>query len=1077
PEKFDADLFFEIKDRSIIVHTCDKLNEIGHRIVENIFGHLQTMVEGLLLDRSVPIKEIPLLTEREKKVFSDVYNNTKTEYPRDLSVSQIFEQQVELYPNNVAVKHLKESLTYDELNQKANQLASYLIDLGVKKGSLVATFFNKGVNSIMSILAITKAGATYTPIDPMYPREHIKYILQDTGALIVLSQEKDKYVLEECLPSGKFIIISVDSQSIKTRIFNNDNKENRNAVGSVRATDMAYIMYTSGSSGVPKGVCIPHRGIVRLIKNTNYIEVDSSDIVSQVASISFDASVFEVWTALLNGAALVCADNGVITDVDAFSEFLKQEKITVLTMVSALFEQHASADPSMFRRVKYLHVGGDVLNADAISKVMNCESGSPKFILNGYGPTENTNCTTVYSIPKDFDKTRPIPIGKPVSNTTVFVLDKFLNPVPECIPGELCTGGDGLFIGYLNKDELTGEKLISLKNGEKVYKSGDLVRWLPDGNIDYMCRLDTQAKIRGFRIELEAIELCLMNCHAVNQCAVVIKQDKNAKKTLVAYVVLKDKYKDAITVMKDFLRMYLPHYMIPNLFIIMESLPVTPNGKIDKKKLLQNFQEQSQKSVDYVLPRNKLESDLAEIWKELLGLSSVSINDNFFDLGGYSLLLTEMAVKIKKQLDIAFPLHLFLESPTLINLARIIESKKMNSQSTFRDVKSTFFHDIFLDPRISYLPDSPFPTEQKTIFITGATGFLGIHLLNDVYRMSDAKIYCLVRGKDVEEAEEKLRRSANKYHLNKAVVADKNRVIAVPGDLSKPNLGISPDTYEMLCETADCILHCGAQVHHLYNYEMLRADNVAGTLEIMAIASRGKNKHVHFVSTLSAVVGSSSDKIIEDFPSENDFVPGEMSGYAQTKLASEIILGKALKRDMSVFVYRPTWIIGNNDSGAFASENNHLFLLLKGCLQLGSAPILDAKLNLISVDVVSSFIVKTALDSSNKKRVFNMINPHDTEWNDVIDRLNGCGYEIEPVSPLIWQKEYLPAVDEWNALYPLMPLYFDGGVEWASMQNIPCQRDGGDAILDHGSLELSPEKVMSNVIRICSVFFGRQGFA
>ncbi|MDR1333710.1 MAG: thioester reductase domain-containing protein, partial [Holosporaceae bacterium] len=341
--------------------------------------------------------------------------------------------------------------------------------------------------------------------------------------------------------------------------------------------------------------------------------------------------------------------------------------------------------------------------------------------------------------------------------------------------------------------------------------------------------------------------------------------------------------------------------------------------------------------------------------------------------------------------------------------------------------------------------------------------------------MSDAKIYCLVRGSSYEEAEQKLRRSMDKYQLGKNIVEDKERVVVVPGDLAEPNLKIDPSTYDVLCETVDCILHCGAHVHHLYNYEMMRTDNVLGTLEILKLAATKKNKHLHNVSTLSAVAEyhDENDWITEDFPAENGVKLDGLNGYAQTKLAAEILLGKAFERGMSVFTYRPTWIIGHSTTGAFAFENNHLFLLMKGCLQLGGAPVLDAKLNLIPVDTVSSFIVKTALENKLQKRVFNLISPINVDWNDVIRRLNDNGYKIDMVSPSDWQKKYLSKIDEWNALYPLMSLYLDGGVQWAAMQNIPFQSDTDGATLNWSCLDLGYEKILDNVIRIYHTFFGR----
>jgi amino acid adenylation domain-containing protein/thioester reductase-like protein len=900
----------------------------------------------------------------------------------------------------------------------------------------------------------------------MYPEEYIKHIVKDTGALILLTQEKDKRNLEKCLPTGKFVILSIDNPSLKREIFGNTNKEN--IAVKIKATDLAYVMYTSGSTGVPKGVMIPNRGVIRLVKNTNYIKFEPNDCISQAASISFDAATFEIWGALLNAAKLACADNSVITDSASFADFLQKEHVSIVIFVSAVFDRHAAADPSMFRSLKCLLVGGDVLNVDTIYRVTNCARGSPLHTLNIYGPTENSNCTTIYDIPKNFDIHKTIPIGYPISNTTTYVLDKHLNLMPICIPGELCTGGDGLAIGYLNREDLTKEKFIAVAINEKrvrLYKIGDLARWLPNGNLDYICRIDNQVKIRGFRIELDAIELCLLNSKLINQCAVVVQQDDGKRKTLVAYVVLKQKKN--IALLRKFLSKHLPHYMVPNVFIALSSLPKTPNGKVDKKELLQQVKENSYESANYLAPRNGLETKLADIWKELLNLNIVGVTDNFFDIGGYSLLITEMMVKIKEEFNIDFSLPAFLESPTVENLSKLISSKE-SKFSCSSSIASQFKEDIFLDPKIKPLTQniSKIATNTpKNVLLTGASGFLGAYLLNDLYRLTDSKIYCLVRGKNIDDAKNKLQKTLEKYQLENVLSSD--RVKVVLGELSEPNLGIEPSLFDKLAEEVDDIYHCGANVHHIRNYETLRKTNVLSTLEMVKLAVNKKDKRINYVSTLSVIT---TENVDEDFITENNVNLKKLSGYAQTKLASEIILGKANKQGIPISIYRPSWITESIDSKCYNLHNNHLLLLLKGCTQMGYAPELDANINLLPVDFVSSFIVETSMNNTgNKLTVFNLVNPLCISWNELIQNLRLYGIKMSVIPPLYWYKNYFSKVDAWNAAYPLMSLYLDGGVGWANAQNVFLKVNIENTKLAFNSLKKN-KNINESFVRYCISF-------
>lgn len=1078
-------LYFVINGESITLYLSGTLDITNQKIVDGMAEHLQVLIDGILSNRDLPIKSLPILTEQEKQLILEDWNNTVMTYQRELSIPQIFEQQVSKYPDNIAVKHDNTFLTYQELNQKVNQLAFYLNNLGIKNGSLVATYFDKGINSILSILSILKTGAAYIPIDPMYPQQHITYVLEDTGVFIILTQEKNKKTLEERLPAGKFILLSIDDTNAGLTIFNGQNTQNFSI--SIQPISLAYVMYTSGSTGVPKGVMINHRAIVRLVKDTNYIQFVPDDSVAQAASMSFDASTFEIWGALLNGAKLVCADSNTVSNAEKFTHFLYDEKVSILVLVSAVFDRHASANPAMFNKLKCLLVGGDVLNVETIYEVVNCLQGSPLRVLNIYGPTENATCTTIFSISKDFDKSRSIPIGKPIANTTVYVLDKYLNPMPIGVPGELCTGGDGLSLGYWHKEAMTKDKFVDVYLNDKrlkLYKIGDLVRWLADGNLDYICRLDNQVKVRGFRIELEAIELHLLNCDMVSQCAVVVRQDKKMRKTLAAYLVMKNNSKD-ISFIRQFLAKHLPPYMVPNIFVIMDKLPLTPNGKVDKKSLPLKLQEQIPASENCVYPRNELENKLADIWKELLNLDVISINDNFFHLGGHSLLITEMVVKIKKQLNTDFPLHVFLETPNLANLARLIESQHQHipTDNTLGSTTQIFLGDTFLDPKIkpqSSAQSSPIVNIPKAVLLTGVTGFLGAHLLNDLYHLSKTKIYCLVRANNSDEAHWRLRQVLGEYKLDDSMVTNNDRVVAIMGDLVKPMLGLDQVIFDMLSEEVDYIYHCGAYVHHLYNYEVLREANVLSTLEIVKLAVNKKNKHIHYISTLSTVADCVDNHglISENFFDEDKLPLDTLSGYAQTKLASEVILAKAHKRGISVSIYRPAWIAGHKDTGICSVENNHLFLLIKGCIQMGYAPKLVLKLGLLPVDFISNTIVRISLNrEKNMQQVFNLVNPFTITWNQLFKYINDYGYKVKLVPAIDWRQKHLAKIDRDNAAYPLMALYFtDGGINWAAAQNNFLNMNCYNTNTAMKTLDLNYIKIDKIIFKRYFDFFNQNGF-
>ncbi|NES68143.1 MAG: amino acid adenylation domain-containing protein, partial [Okeania sp. SIO2D1] len=491
---------------------------------------------------------------------------------QDKCIHQLFEEQVERTPDAVAVVFEDRQLTYHELNCQANQLAHYLQTLGVAPEVLVGICVERSVEMVVGLLGILKAGGAYVPLDPNYPTERIAYMLEDSSVPVLLTQSK----WVEKLPSsvGKLILLDSDWDVIAS--LGQDNPVNQ-----TKPDHLVYVIYTSGSTGKPKGVAVTHLGINRLVNNTNYINLASSDRVAQTSNASFDAATFEIWGALLHGAQLIGVPQQIALEAEKFVALLRKYQVSVLFLTTALFNQLAALVPEAFKSLRYLLFGAETVDPTSVKKVL--EHGAPEKLLHVYGPAENTTFSSWYLVENVRQGATTIPIGRPISNTQVYILDKQLQPVPIGIQGELHIGGDGLARGYLNRRELTEEKFIpnpfdksKLNNQKsKLYKTGDLARYLPDGNIEYLGRIDHQVKIRGFRIELGEIEAVLAQHSQVREAVVIAREDIPGDKRLVAYLV-PNQEKTRINDLRSFLKIKLPEYMIPAAFVLLESIPLTP---------------------------------------------------------------------------------------------------------------------------------------------------------------------------------------------------------------------------------------------------------------------------------------------------------------------------------------------------------------------------------------------------------------------------------------------------------------------------------------------------------------------
>jgi amino acid adenylation domain-containing protein len=641
--------------------------------ITRIAQHFQTLLQAIVANPKARIAELPMLSPTEHHQLLVEWNDTQTDYPHDKCIHQLFESQVARTPHAVAVVYGKEQLTYHELNCRANQLAHYLQSLGVGTDVLVGICVERSIEMIVGLLGILKAGGAYVPLDSEYPQERLTFMLEDARISVLLSWQS----LLDKLPEHTAQIVCLDTDWHLIEKLSQDN-----AIADVQATNLAYLIYTSGSTGQPKGVEVVHRGVNRLLFGVNYVHLDATQRFLQMAPISFDASTFEIWGALLHGAKCVLFPEKIPT-AQNLKEQIDKHGITILWLTAALFNSIIDDDEKALSGIKQLLIGGEALSVAHVRKA--CQTLSETQIINGYGPTESTTFSCCHPIPRQIRTTiESIPIGRPIANTQVYILDQYLQPVPVGVPGELHIGGAGLALGYLNRPELTNEKFIpnpfEKEQGSRLYKTGDLARYLPDGNIEYLGRIDNQVKIRGFRIELGEVEVALSQHEDVQVSCVIVREDTPGEKQLAAYIVPQKDVTLTTSELRQFLGNKLPGYMIPSAFVILESLPLTANGKVDRRAL--KAPARTNDSNRFIEARNQLEMKLVQIWSKILKIGKIGVQDNFFDLGGHSLLATYLMTQIKQLFDKDIPLTKLFQNPTIEQLATIIQKDSSESSES-----------------------------------------------------------------------------------------------------------------------------------------------------------------------------------------------------------------------------------------------------------------------------------------------------------------------------------------------------------------------------------------------------------
>jgi amino acid adenylation domain-containing protein/non-ribosomal peptide synthase protein (TIGR01720 family) len=628
--------------------------------MKRLLTHFQQLLTSIANNPDRRLADAVMLTDAEQRQLID-WNDTATNYPRDTTIHQLFEEQVERTPDAVAITAEGEYLTYNDLNRRANRLARHLRLLGVESETVVGVCGETPIELVVSMLGVLKAGGAYLPLDQSYPEERLLFMLQDSGAQVLVRSR----ALARMIPAGSVECISLEDIRDEEK-----QTDDRNLPNWTVPENLAYVMYTSGSTGGPKGTEITHRAVIRLVRETDYVTLGTSNVIAQIANVCFDAATFEIWGALLNGPKIAGISRFVALSPEDFSIALRDHRVSTIFVTTDLFNQLVRTKPDVFRSVETLLVGGSAINVKWIETCLS--AGPPERLLHVYGPTESTTFASWHRVEDVPEGATSIPIGKPLSNTQLYVLDRSLSQVCTGVAGEIYIGGDGLARGYRNRPELTAEKFVPNpfggQRGSRLYRTGDRARRGADGAIEFLGRFDDQVKVRGFRVEPGEIEALLKRHPEVSDAVVLARRDVPESTRLAAYVVPRNG-KLITSDLRHLLETKLPDYMVPLTYVLCDELPLTPNGKVDRKALAAREERYSPKEA-YVEPRSPAEKTLAGIWSEVLARESVSIHDNFFELGGDSILSIQIIARAREA-GLGLTLRQLFQNQTVAKLAAV----------------------------------------------------------------------------------------------------------------------------------------------------------------------------------------------------------------------------------------------------------------------------------------------------------------------------------------------------------------------------------------------------------------------
>lgn len=935
-------------------------------------------------DMEVLIKDIPILSKEEENSLIYEYNDTYIEYPRDKTIIQLFEKQVKETPNKTAIIFNNKSITYKELNKKANQIAYYLRENGIKPNNVVGIMVNRSFELIACMLGILKSGAAYLPIDPTYPQERINYIIKDSNVNILLTLDNLINNIN-IYSNAKVLPVNFDTSAIYN--LPDDNLDTVN-----KPEDLAYLIYTSGSTGNPKGVMLTHRNVNNFIEATCK-EIEFENIIVSVTTFCFDIFVLESLLPLQKGLTIVLANEEEQNIPQRLNELCNANNVQMLQTTPARMSLLLSDKDSLeyIKNLKVIMLGGEPFPQKLLEELKRLTEAR---IYNMYGPTE----TTVWSSIKELTNTSEITIGKPMGNTQFYILDNDNNLLSAGMEGHLFIGGDGVGNGYLHRVELTKEKFINnpYKENDIIYDTGDMAKWNNEKEAICLGRSDFQVKLHGLRIELSEIENRIVQFPNISKAVVCVKKDNLERDFLCAYFVSKSRI--STPALKDFLSKFLPTYMVPNKFKQLSDFKYTPNGKIDKKALPEiRFQT---KKDNIELPKTATEKKLSKIYEELLSISPISINDNFFEIGGDSMLALKLQIKLLND-NINITYADIFKYPTIRQLANKLDTNIENNSISVENYDFSNIHSLIKVNSIENIENIPKLEKREigNIILTGATGFLGAHILSHILDNTNLKVYCLLRPDLSIDINTKLLKRLQYYFGNKYDKLMNIRIFAISSDITSEGLGLNIDTLTLLNKEASCVINSAAIVKHYGDYSDFEKINVNGVKNLINFCIKN-NKELIQISTTSVSGNTLFDLAIDnnnfkediEFNETNFYIGQSLENvYVRSKFEAEkIIFENMFHNNLRALILRIGNITNRSTDGKFqpnASENAFLNRL-KAFLELKCVPnyLKNIYIEFSPVDKVAEAIYK-AICYSNKFNVFHIYNPNHIYMEDLVQLL------------------------------------------------------------------------------------------
>ncbi|MFF4158733.1 amino acid adenylation domain-containing protein [Streptomyces sp. NPDC001678] len=939
------------------------------------------------------------------------------DYPRDRSLPELFEEQAAARPQALAARHGDRTLTYGQLAARSDALAARLLGRGVEPGTPVGVCGSRSLEALVALLGILKAGCAYVPLDEDLPPARLRAMAEDAGLRAAV-------VLPGSTGSVRGLPVHVELDGVDEAA--GPTLDTR-TVPPASPADCAYVVFTSGSSGRPKPVAIPHRGVARLVLSDGEIPPPGpGDGVLHAYGLSSDASTIEIWGALLTGACLVLADRAELLSPTALEELFRARGVTVAYLTTSVFHLVARTRPQALAPLRFASAGGEAMDPRLANEVLAACPGTT--VVNFYGPTENSVVSTAHVVRELPADATHVPIGRPFGATVCHVLRPDGSAAAPGEEGELYVGGDGLALGYLGDPRLTAERFVSLPDRQPdgpLYRTGDLVVRRPDGLLEYRGRLDRQVKLRGVRVELDEIEARLRAHPEVGEAVVQLESG-----ALTAYVTAAVPGAPLdLPGIRAYCAEWLPPQTVPAL-VAMDHLPVTSGGKVDRARLKALApQPEAPGQADPSKVEGVLDA-LAEVWQQVLRVRPTP-QDDFFRLGGDSLLASETVTRTLAVLGLDASLgsaliRALLAAPTLEGFSAAVRELRGGGPARSDEPAIDFERESELGFELPPAQGpAPRPEDPRNVLLTGASGFVGAFLLDRLLRMTSARVHCPVRASNAEHATRRVRNTLARYGLSLDEAAWR-RVECFPADLTEPDLGLSPEHAAELSGGLDLVVHNAARVNFLYPYEELRSANVEGTRRIVQLAAP-RRVPVHFISTVAVVAGFGTagvDKVDEDMPLAH--ADGLTMGYAESKWVAEEVLRRAAEAGLPVAVHRPYEVTGDRVTGACNTETA-ICSLFKTIAETGLAPDIELPMDFVPVDHLAEAVVHIATRRPAGWRVHHLTNPRPAMLSDVLDRMRAAGFAIDTMPYNQWVGELVRHVarNPTSATAPFVSLCVD----------------------------------------------------